>query len=392
MKQYTPLDNPNPQPGDITILGAHANGFPKELYEPFWDSLLQHSKKSSFRIRHIFIADVAHQGQSSILNESKLGNDPSWYDHPRDLFNLVNYFRRDFVLPIVGIGHSMGGSQLINVSLMHPRLFAALLLIDPIMSRRASQAGNWSPAIASSSRRDRWPSRKAAEAAFKKSKFYQTWDPRVLSLWIQYGLRDLPTKLFNDITESSEKEVTLTTTKHQEVLTFARPTPKSSMLVAMGLPQRLTHPDFDPELDGNGPFYRPEPIRTFLNLPFLRPSVLYVFGETSVFSDSQSMREKVENTGTGSGGSGGMAKGRVQQVVIEGAGHLVPMEKVDETGHECAKWIAGEMRRWREDEEMDRKVWERVPEREKFTISRKMMDTGEMSPGSGARRKAKPNL
>jgi hypothetical protein len=29
VKQYIPLDNPNPQPGDITILGAHANGFPK---------------------------------------------------------------------------------------------------------------------------------------------------------------------------------------------------------------------------------------------------------------------------------------------------------------------------------------------------------------------------
>jgi hypothetical protein len=29
IKQYIPLDNPNPQPGDVTIIGAHANGFPK---------------------------------------------------------------------------------------------------------------------------------------------------------------------------------------------------------------------------------------------------------------------------------------------------------------------------------------------------------------------------
>jgi len=29
VKQYTPLDNPNPRPGDVTILAAHANGFPK---------------------------------------------------------------------------------------------------------------------------------------------------------------------------------------------------------------------------------------------------------------------------------------------------------------------------------------------------------------------------
>lgn len=29
IKQYIPLDNPNPQPADVTIIGAHANGYPK---------------------------------------------------------------------------------------------------------------------------------------------------------------------------------------------------------------------------------------------------------------------------------------------------------------------------------------------------------------------------
>lgn len=37
IKQYTPLNNPNPQEGDITIIAAHANAFPKvshpELYQ-----------------------------------------------------------------------------------------------------------------------------------------------------------------------------------------------------------------------------------------------------------------------------------------------------------------------------------------------------------------------
>jgi hypothetical protein len=28
-KQYIPLDNLRPRPGDVTIIGAHANGFPK---------------------------------------------------------------------------------------------------------------------------------------------------------------------------------------------------------------------------------------------------------------------------------------------------------------------------------------------------------------------------
>lgn len=29
VKQYIPIDNPNPQRGDVTIIGAHANAFPK---------------------------------------------------------------------------------------------------------------------------------------------------------------------------------------------------------------------------------------------------------------------------------------------------------------------------------------------------------------------------
>jgi hypothetical protein len=75
VKQYTPLNNTDPQPGDITIIAAHANGFPKELYEPLWDEILKRCQQHGFGIRGIWIADVVHQGWSSVLNEDKLGND-----------------------------------------------------------------------------------------------------------------------------------------------------------------------------------------------------------------------------------------------------------------------------------------------------------------------------
>lgn len=32
VKQYTPKDNPHPRPGDVTIIAAHANGFPKVYF------------------------------------------------------------------------------------------------------------------------------------------------------------------------------------------------------------------------------------------------------------------------------------------------------------------------------------------------------------------------
>lgn len=74
VKQYTPLET-TPREGDITIIAVHANGFPKELYEPMWDDLYQQSLTGSFRIRSIWCADIVNQGASGLRNESKLGDD-----------------------------------------------------------------------------------------------------------------------------------------------------------------------------------------------------------------------------------------------------------------------------------------------------------------------------
>ena len=75
VNQYSPLDNLTPDKGDVTIIAAHANGVGKELYEPVWDDLYAATKQAGFRIRSIWIADVAWQGESGVLNEHKLGND-----------------------------------------------------------------------------------------------------------------------------------------------------------------------------------------------------------------------------------------------------------------------------------------------------------------------------
>ena len=75
VNQYVPKDNPNPKVGDVTLIGAHANGFPKELYEPFWDDLYERLRAKGRGVRGIWIADIASQGQSGILNEEILGPD-----------------------------------------------------------------------------------------------------------------------------------------------------------------------------------------------------------------------------------------------------------------------------------------------------------------------------
>ncbi|KAK3725116.1 hypothetical protein LTR37_000627 [Vermiconidia calcicola] len=379
----------------------------KELYEPLWDELYQKLKAKNIHINSIWIADVAHQGASGVLNEEKVGNDPSWADHPRDLFLMINHFRTHMKRPLIGIGHSMGGNNLVNLSLIHPRLFTSLILIDPVIQRFPSVEGNFGPAKMSVKRREIWPSRKAAAEKLKSSKFYQSWDPRVLDKWIQYGLRETPTYHHpNNITAASatpptitaepstvtippaantEKEVTLTTTKHQEVLTFLRPNfPSPEYPNPSTNPNPLTHPDVDPNTPPNAPFYSPVPIATFHKLPQVRPSVFYIFGDVAAgayLSAPVLKADKLANTGTGVGGSGGVKKGRVGSVTFDGVGHLIPMEVVGRTAEACRDWLVPELGRWRAIEDEERREWGRVERREKSRLSKEYVErmTGDWS-------------
>ena len=214
------------------------------------------------------------------------------------------------------------------------------------------------PGRASTFRRDIWPSLRAATTSFQRSPFYSRWDPRVLQLFLHYGLSPVPTVLYPLPAPSSttkpaaytDQAVTLTTPKHQEVFTFSRPHYTAAI-------NPITHPDIDPT-DTNTPSYRPEPVQVFTNLPFLRPSVLYIFGENSVLSTPDLQEAKMSRTGTGVGGSGGRDAGRVESRVLHGVGHLVPMEAVDRTADVIGEWTGSEMQRWRVVQDEWRHDWE----------------------------------
>jgi pimeloyl-ACP methyl ester carboxylesterase len=385
VKQYIPIDNPEPGPGDITIIGAHANGFPKELYEPLWEDLQHKSKKHNFRIRSIWIADVAHQGWSSVLNEKHLGNDPSWFDHSRDLLHLINTKRDLMPQPIIGMGHSMGGAQLVNLAYMHPRLFRTLVLIDPVIQIYATVPAHVgpNPAQLSTFRRDVWPSREEAAKGFKASKFYQRWDSRVLDRWIQYGLRDLPTGLHPvDPSQPTSKQVTLTTPKHQEVFTFLRPNYDHEG--ANGKPVNLkVRPDLNPAMPALGNFYRSEGPATFMRLGELRPTAFYVFGAESDIGKPEGPDKKVPLTGIGPGGSGGEQKGKVKSVTYEGVGHLIAMEAVDRLAEDAASWIGKEIQGWRDDQEELKKTWRSRPRKERQMVDELWKEKVGGPPGRG---------
>ncbi|KIW19185.1 hypothetical protein PV08_03479 [Exophiala spinifera] len=353
VKQYVPLGNPKPGPGDITFIAAHANGFPKEMYEPLFEDLYEELNKLGRQIRAIWIADIAHQGQSGILNEDALGNDPNWWDFARDLLFLINQKQEEMPQPLVGIGHSMGGSQLTQLALLHPRLLQGLILIDPVIQ---TENPSKTFARASTYRRDLWPSREQAAQILANSKFYQAWDPRALSRWVKYGLRDLPTALYPQRGNGENPPVTLTTTKAQEVFSYLRPKYYGRPELAPE-EDRSVYGDMHPEdVEQGYPFYRPEPSEIFRRLPEVKPPVLYIFGKSSELATPELRRKKLETTGIGVGGSGGHAAGRVKEVVLD-SGHLVPMEKIRQCADAAASFVNEEISCWQEMTEAWQQRW-----------------------------------
>lgn len=295
----------------------------------------------------------------------------SWHDYARDIIHMINTLRPP--RPLIGIGHSFGGAALVNVSLSSPRLLSSLVLLDPVISRYASNPGDNStgPASLSIYRRDVWPSRADAIASFDRSPFYRAWDDRILKLWARYGIQ--PTD-----EDRPDGEVTLTTTKHQEVFTYLRPSWTAFDAEGKEVVNRAAAPDVDPfsvpnppsekPLNVTWPLYRPEPVATLARLPYVRPSTLYIFGLKSNLSPKELIEEKLRLTGTGVGGSGGAKEGRVKGVSGAENGHLIPMESPLFCAREAAYWIKAELNRWWE-EEKEYEEWTRKPQVEKSTIS-----------------------
>lgn len=253
---------------------------------------------------------------------------------------MINHFRSEMPMPMVGIGHSFGGCALTNLALIHPRLLTTLILLDPVIQDSSATTVKGSPVYSSTFRRDVWPSRAEAEAAFRKQKFYQSWDPRVFDRWLKFGIRETPTTLHPNESGS----VTLSTTKHQECFTFLRPSWEG--MSEDGL--RITHRERVPDLNLAGsstfPFYRPEPAATTLRLHEVRPSVLYIFGGESPMNTPELREIKVKITGSGAGGSGGAKEGKVEAATLKGIGHLVAMDACNECADAAAPWLGQEVK------------------------------------------------
>ncbi|CAG8485367.1 6431_t:CDS:2 [Funneliformis caledonium] len=195
------FNNNNDNDEGINMILAHANGFHKEIWEPIIRSLFNNK---NLNINKIFALDCSNQGESAVLNENILPDTYKWWDYGYDILQVIDYVQIEE--PIVGIGHSLGGTATFMAELIRPGTFSCIVAIDPAISPATL---NYAMATPTLKRKDTWENREAAKESFLKNKFFKTWDPKVLDLYVEYGLRDL-----------SNGQVTLKCSKFQEHYTF----------------------------------------------------------------------------------------------------------------------------------------------------------------------------
>ncbi|CAF9907021.1 MAG: hypothetical protein GOMPHAMPRED_004998 [Gomphillus americanus] len=370
-KSYTPREVEDGSiRGDFTVIAYHANAFPKECYEPFFETLYSRLKfHNNLTIGSIWIADQAFQNKSAGLNDERLGNDFHWWDHSRDILQMVNVFRKQMRRPIIAIGHSAGATQAVMTAHYHPRLFEAIIMIDPPMTMTVAETAGAIIKYALS-KPSTFDTREAAADFVRKDPFFGKWEPEPLQRYIDHAFRESPTVLHPEPNKTKPF-----TNVHLEIRGTVRPNmanikpnrPFSDM-------ERHNYPDISLQSPLVGPVYNPQTRDAYANLKTLRPTALFIHGEGSKIVPEDEKDHRVVITGTEVGGNGGEAAGNVTAVTIPG-GHMLPQVNVTGTAVAAADWIGVWMGRFRKTEDLFASTQVQKTKREKQMMDQEVEQT-----------------
>lgn len=203
VERLVPKRAPKNPDAKILIL-THGLGFSKECYIPIIDELLRTKPNE---IEEIWMLDTLGHGMSAVVNRQL--DDPSplefsdrcidGNDLARDILQFICCFMPstptttpvepsrtlDFHLPrlprkkLVGIGHSFGGSALMQASYHFPDLFDSVSLLESILSTFESADRIHAVPLARYTllKKDRWESREEARQEADSDKHMRLWHP-----------------------------------------------------------------------------------------------------------------------------------------------------------------------------------------------------------------------
>ncbi|KAJ7594117.1 Alpha/beta hydrolase fold-1 [Mycena floridula] len=213
-------------PDALTLIFAHGTGYHKEQWEPTIEELYNLLGQGALKIKEVWSLDAPNHGDAAIANEKTLqyGYEPifGWEEYARSIFAFltglgtgidVDFSKRR----LVAVGHSMGANALTLALTYGPTLkYEALVLVE-LMSLSPKFGAKTSETLEKGgmARRDIWASKEEAYQLLKARRAFKVWDDRVLRIFTETGLRDLPTLEYPE-----GQGVTLKCTKKQETACY----------------------------------------------------------------------------------------------------------------------------------------------------------------------------
>ncbi|KAJ6516463.1 Alpha/beta hydrolase fold-1 [Mycena sanguinolenta] len=217
-------------PTALTLVLTHATGAHKEQYEPTIQDLHNHNLAGpKIKIREIWMVDAPDHGDSAVLNEQALRDGGrayqpvfGWDEYARGLHAFladlgtgvdVDFSKRRLVL----IGHSYGAVVVSLALTYQPELKPEFLIMIEIMGMNTDVTLKMGKLLTkmTENRRDIWPSRTEAYRLLKARAAYRDWDDRVLRIYVETGLRQLPTLEYPD-----QEGVTLKCSRRTETAAY----------------------------------------------------------------------------------------------------------------------------------------------------------------------------
>ena len=181
-----PIDLLHQFGGDGPVIHlAHATGFPPGSYRLFARTLLAHHRVIALPSRPLWPG-------------SRPESAPTWHPMATDLIQGLDQLG---LQGIIGIGHSLGGVLTLWAAVERPELFRAVVLIDPVILPatylwlmrivRGLGLGHRQPLVQGALRRRRtWPSARACYTYFRAKPFFANWPDAALMDYVEFGTRE----------------------------------------------------------------------------------------------------------------------------------------------------------------------------------------------------------
>jgi pimeloyl-ACP methyl ester carboxylesterase len=97
----------------------HANGYPPDCYKPLFELL-----KTEYHVFGMKLRPLWEGTKPDEIND--------WHSFSEDLRIFLSSSRHGSQ-PVIGVGHSIGGIVTLRAALRYPRLFRAVILLDPVL-------------------------------------------------------------------------------------------------------------------------------------------------------------------------------------------------------------------------------------------------------------------